>query len=276
MSCNFKIAICQMRVDKDKQENIHNAQTMIKKAAAGNANLAVLPEMFNCPYENSKFPVYVENLKSSETIQAISNTARESGIYVVAGSIPEADAGRIYNSSVILSKNGDIIGVHRKMHLFDIDVEGRIRFKESDTLSPGGSVTTVDTEFCRIGIAICYDMRFPELIRLMALKDAKVIIIPAAFNMVTGPAHWELLIRTRALDNQVFIAAASPARDKNSSYVAYGNSMVAGPWGDVKVKAGDSEELLFYDIDLRELDKVRNELPLLKHRRNDLYELREK
>jgi len=159
------------------------------------------------------------------------------------------------------------------MHLFDVDVKGKIRFKESDTLFPGNNITVVETEHCKIGIAICYDIRFPELIRLMALEGAKAIIIPAAFNMVTGPAHWDLLIRGRAVDNQVFVAAASPARDENSGYVAYGNSMIADPWGNILAKAGSGEEIVYCDINLNELDRVRNEMPLLQHRRKDVYEL---
>lgn len=270
-----KLALCQMNVVDNKSQNIAKAVDMIKIASENKADIIVLPEMFNCPYSNNKFIEYAEGRQDGETLNAISKTAKKLGTYVVAGSIPELDEGKIYNSSFVFDRNGEIIAVHRKVHLFDIDVPGGITFKESNTLSAGNKVTVVDTEFCKIGIAICYDMRFPELFRLMALKGAELIIIPAAFNMVTGPAHWELTIRTRALDNQVYMAVASPARNTKASYVAYGHSMVSNPWGSVMGRASENEEIIYVDIDLNEVDRIRNELPLLKHRREDLYELQE-
>jgi predicted amidohydrolase len=193
-------------------------------------------------------------------------------VFIIAGSIPELDGDKIYNSCFIFNNYGEIIGRYRKMHLFDIDTAD-IKFKESDTLSSGNKIGVFDTDLTKIGVAICYDMRFPELLRIMTLKGAQLIIIPGAFNMTTGPAHWELLIRCRAVDNQVFIAAASPARNEELSYVAYGNSMIAGPWGDVIVKAGEDEEIIYAEINLEDLKKVRSELPLLENRRQDIYQI---
>lgn len=270
----FKLAICQMKVVSDKKANISKAVEMLMSAAAEKIDIAVLPEMFNCPYDSKRFGEYAET-QTGETVKAISNAASEHGIYVIAGSIPELSEGNIYNTSFIFDRSGNIIGKHRKMHLFDIDVHNRITFRESDTLSAGNAITVAYTEFCPIGIAICYDMRFPELMRLMSLKGAKLIIVPAAFNMITGPAHWEPLIRVRAVDNQVFMAAASPSSDESADYVAYGHSMIVGPWGNVLKKAGKGEEILFEDINLSEVERIRKELPLLKHRRTDIYELRE-
>lgn len=275
MKENFKLAVCQMGVEDDKNKNIARAIDMIKDAGANKAELVVLPEMFNCPYSNSKFPEYCEKVDEGETLAAISKTAKQLGLHIIAGSIPELDSGRLYNSSYIFDRSGEILGRHRKVHLFDIDVPGEITFKESDVLTPGDQVTVVDTELCKIGVAICYDVRFPELIRLMALKGASLVAIPAAFNMTTGPAHWELLMRTRALDNQVYIAAASPARDEKASYIAYGNSMIVEPWGTVIARAGEGEEIVYADMDLSRVNKVRDELPLLKHRRVDIYEIEE-
>lgn len=272
----FRLAICQMNVVDNKDENIGKAISMLETAARNNANIVVLPEMFNCPYSNDKFPLYAERENNGITIRAVSEAAQKLGIYIIAGSIPEVSSNHIYNSSFIFDNKGKIIGKHQKMHLFDIDVPGKIRFKESDTLSPGRNITVVDTEFCKIGVAICYDMRFPELLRLMALQGAKLIVIPAAFNMTTGPAHWEILIRTRALDNQVYMAAASPARDENASYVAYGHSMIVDPWGGKIVEAGSEEKIIYSDVDLALVDRVRSELPLLKHRRNDVYDIKPK
>ncbi|MEG0662965.1 MAG: nitrilase-related carbon-nitrogen hydrolase, partial [Anaerovoracaceae bacterium] len=139
------------------------------------------------------------------------------------------------------------------------------------TLTPGNAATVVDTKYGKIGVAICYDVRFPELSRRMALDGAKVIILPAAFNMTTGPAHWSLSMRARALDNQVYFAANAPARDENGPYVAYGHSMIVSPWGEVLMEADEKEDIIYSEIDTDYVDSIRDQLPLLKHRREELY-----
>ncbi len=268
----FKIAICQMLVTEDKMQNVENAESMIREAAKNGAQVIVLPEMFNCPYENKYFPLYAE-IYPGKTTEQLSLLALELSIYLVAGSIPEREDDIIYNTSFVFDPKGQLIGRHRKMHLFDIDVEGGIRFKESDTLGYGEDITVIDTTFGKMGIAICYDMRFPEMMRLMALEGAEVIIVPAAFNMTTGPAHWDIIIKARALDNQVYFVAASPARNMEASYHAYGHSSIVGPWGDVIAQADEQETILYGEVDLERVKKVRKELPLLQHRRTALYDV---
>lgn len=275
MKNNFKLAVCQLQVVDDKESNINKALEMIKLSAENSADIIVLPEMFNCPYNNNKFKEYAEIKEESKTLKAISKAARDYNVLIVAGSIPELDKDKIYNSCFIFNNNGEILGQYRKMHLFDIDTSG-IRFKESDTLRAGNQIGMFETKYAKIGVAICYDMRFPELFRIMALKGVQLFIIPGAFNMTTGPAHWELLIRCRAVDNQVFIAAASPARNDELTYIAYGNSMITNPWGDIMARAGENEEIIYADINLDNLGKTRKELPLLKNRRDDIYSLIEK
>ncbi len=179
----------------------------------------------------------------------------------------------VYNTSYIFDRQGEQIAKHRKMHLFDIDIRGGQRFFESETLTAGSQVTVFDTEFGRMGLMICFDIRFPELARLMTLKGAKAILVPAAFNMTTGPAHWELAFRSRAVDNQVFMVGCSPARDMESSYHAYGNSLVVSPWGDIRARLDEKEGILFCEIDLDETGTVREQLPLLRARRTDVYRL---
>lgn len=161
------------------------------------------------------------------------------------------------------------------MHLFDINVPGGQQFKESDTLTPGNSVTVFDTEFGKMGICICYDFRFPELARLMVLKRAQVIFVPGAFNMTTGSAHWEIMFRSRALDNQVFIFGTAPARDIGASYVSWGHSIAVAPWGNVITHMDEKEGYTITEIDLETVKKVRQQFPLLQHRRTDLYKLTE-
>lgn len=271
----FKIGLCQIQVEENKDVNIKKAERFIREAAENGSQLVVLPEMFNCPYENKYFPLFAEEYPG-ETTTVLAKLAKELGIYIVGGSIPEKDQDVIYNTSYIFDRRGSCIGRHRKMHLFDIDVKGGIRFKESDSLGYGEDVTVIDTEYCKIGVAICYDMRFPELMRLMTLEGAQVILVPAAFNMTTGPAHWELLLRARALDNQVYFVAASPSRNMQASYHAYGHSSIVNPWGEVISEADERECIIYGEVDLQMVEKIRKELPLLKHRRADLYELRKK
>lgn len=271
MSKSIRLCLCQMKVVDDKDANISKAVQMIGRAAENNADVIALPEMFNCPYDNSKFSSYAEDLENGKTVNAIKKAAKDSKICVIAGSIPELSEGKIYNTCVAVDSCGKAIGRHRKIHLFDVNIPGKIVFKESDTLSPGRDITVVDAGVLKIGIAICYDVRFPEIFRIMALRGAQIVVIPANFNMTTGHLHWELLMRARAVDNQIFIAAVSSARDEKAHYVAYGNSMVTDPFGNVLGRLGEAEDMLFVDIDLMELDRIRNELPILKHRREDVY-----
>ncbi len=270
----FKIGICQMNVLDNKEKNLAKAEKMIREAAK-NSQIIALPEMFNCPYENAAFPEYAEEYPG-KTTRVLSSLAKELDIYLFGGSIPELNNGTIYNTSYIFNRKGALIGKHRKIHLFDIDIEDGIRFKESDSLGKGDKITVVDTGYGPIGIAICYDMRFPELIRLMVMKGARIIIVPAAFNMTTGPAHWDLTLRARALDNQVYYAAVSPARNNDASYQAYGHSALVSPWGEILEQANEKETILYGEIDMDYLKKIRTQLPLLLHRRTDLYEIIEK
>jgi len=264
------LAICQMEVAKSKDKNLLKAEKMIIEAALKGAEIIVLPEMFNCPYQNDFFIKFAETYPGKSTA-LISRLAKKFSVYIIGGSIPEKDGTKIYNTSYSFDKKGNLAAKHRKVHLFDINVENGISFKESDTLSPGNKITVFDTEYCKFGVAICYDMRFPELIRKMTLCEARIIIIPAAFNMTTGPAHWHVTARARALDNQVYFICASPASDTKASYVAYGHSLAADPWGKIIAEAGEKEEILCFEIDLDYLEKVRRELPLLKHRREAIY-----
>ena len=273
----FKIALCQMLVSQSKTENINKAKSLIKEAVAKCAEMVILPEMFNCPYDNSFFPAFAETYPDGDTIKFLSQTANENKIYLVGGSIPESaeteKGNKIFNTSFFFNPQGELVARHRKVHLFDIDIEGGISFRESDTLGRGEHITIAGTKWCDMGLAICYDMRFPELMRAMVLNGAEVILIPAAFNTTTGPVHWETTIKSRAVDNQAFVVAASPARNLEAGYHAYGHSMVVDPWGQILAQAGTEEEIIYADIDLKRVAKIRSQLPLLKHRRTDLYKL---
>ena len=267
----MKLAQIQMHVTADKAANLRHAEELLRSVRG--ADMAILPEMFCCPYDNGCFRAYGEPAGGA-AYQMLSRTARELGLWLVGGSLPELEGGRVYNTSFVFDPQGTCAARHRKMHLFDIDVEGGQRFRESDTLSPGNDITLFDTPWGRMGLCICFDLRFEELCRVMALEGARVLLAPAAFNMTTGSAHWELLLRQRAVDDQCFTVGTSPARDESASYVAWGHSMVCDPWGTVLRQCGAGEEVAVTELDMERVDAVRRQLPILSARRTDVYELR--
>lgn len=278
----MKISLIQLKNLGDNGSNLAHAVEMIDKVAsgAGAPDMIVLPEMFSCPYKTSKFPVFAQEDGGSNW-QKLSAAAKRNHVYLVAGSMPELEISRdccehsekIYNTSYVFDRNGIQIAKHRKVHLFDVDIKGGQRFKESDSLAPGNQITTFETEFGKIGLMICFDIRFPEMARLMQLDGAKMIIVPAAFNMTSGPKWWDLMFRTRAVDNQLFMAGCSPARDENASYVAWGHSVVCDPWGTVLGQLDIEEDVLTVEVDFSEIEKVRQQVPLTTARRTDLYSL---
>lgn len=270
----IKIAIGQLAVTPDKSLNITKGKNMIQEAAKAKCQVVVLPEMFNCPYQVELFSQYAEGYPDGETVTMLSQTAAREKIVVVGGSIPERDEnGIVFNTSFIFDESGTLLGRHRKMHLFDVEIKNGTQFKESSILSSGQDITVFKAAGLTLGVGICYDIRFPELSRLMTLAGAELLIFPAAFGMTTGPAHWELLMRSRAIDNQVFIVGAAPAMLQSAPYQAYGHSIVVDPWGRTIAMAGFEETLLIVELDLDIINKVRSELPLLKHLRSDLYEI---
>lgn len=271
MKANLKIAICQMQVSDNKATNLKHAEEIVLEASQKGAQMVILPEIFNAPYQNNTMVEYAESFPGKSTA-FMSNLACNNKIVLVGGSIPEMDkAGKIFNCSYIFDRQGALIGKHRKIHLFDIDIPGQISFKESEVFSAGDSLEIIQhPDFC-FAVIICYDVRFPELARMAALKGAKLLVIPAAFSMATGQSHWELLMRTRAVDNQMFVVAASPARNSSSGYKAWGHSIAVDPWGNIIAAGGIGEEIIYAELDWSLVDKVRQELPILQHRRPDLY-----
>lgn len=269
----IKIAAIQMSTVADKMENVRTVKAYLEKIKDENPDCVILPEMFCCPYQTENFPIYAEK-EGGPVWQQLSGYAKQYGIYLIGGSMPEKDAeGNVYNTSYIFDREGKQIGKHRKVHLFDIDIKGGQTFKESDTLTAGDSDTVFDTEFGKIGVMLCFDIRFPELSRMMVNDGAKVIFVPAAFNMTTGPAHWELSFRTRALDNQIYMVGCAPARDVSAGYISWGHSIVTDPWGRVIDMLDEKKGILLAELDMDYEEQVREELPLLKSRRKDIYQL---
>ena len=271
----IKVGLIQMKVKDKKDDNLHKAAKLIDKICKEDVDMVILPEMFSCPYNTKNFPIYAEK-EGDYSYKFLSEISKRNNIYLIAGSIPEKEDNNIYNTSYVFNRQGEKIAKHRKIHLFDIDIKNKQTFRESDTLSAGDKVTVFDSEFGKIGLCICYDFRFPEIARLMVDKGAKVIIVPASFNMTTGPAHWDIMFKSRAIDNQVYTIGCSPARDYDYSYISYGHSLIVSPYGDILCELDEKEGFITYDIDLNYVDEIREQLPLLKHRRRDLYELLEK
>ena len=269
----MKIAQIQMTVSGDKTADIRRACDFVR--SAGSIDLAILPEMFCCPYDTACFRSYGEE-RGGEAYTTLSALAKERGIYLVGGTIPELEGDSVYNTCYVFDPQGRCIARHRKTHLFDIDVEGGQSFRESDTLTAGRDVTTFDTPWGVMGVCVCFDFRFEELSRLMALRGAQILFVPAAFNMTTGPAHWELLFRQRAVDNQCFTVGCAPARDMTAAYHSWGHSIVCDPWGTVVTHLDEKEAVAITDLDLSRVSAIRRQLPLLSARREDLYEIREK
>ena len=277
MSNLLRLACAQIHVSADKQANIATACSQVAAAAAAGAHMLALPECWNSPYAVTAFPDYAEHIPAVGTalaassayddtcpsLAAVARAAAEHRMWVVAGSIPERSGdGSLYNTAAVLSSDGTLIAAHRKMHLFDIDIPGAITFKESDSLQPGSAVTTFDTPWGTAGLAICFDMRFPELAAAMVQAGARLLFYPGAFNTTTGPMHWELLARARAVDSQCWLAAVSPAQDCEAGYVAYGHTILVDPWGQVVEQAGTDAALLVQEVDMDEVARVRERIPL--------------
>jgi predicted amidohydrolase len=209
--------------------------------------------------------------------------ARENNIYLIGGSIPEAvttpspsasgtPTTTYYNTSLTFSPTGQLLATHRKIHLFDISIPGKITFRESDVLSPGNKLTLIDLpEYGQIAVAICYDVRFPELATIAARKGCFALIYPGAFNLTTGPLHWRLLGQARAVDSQLYVALCSPARDMSAGYHAWGHSLVVDPMAQVLVEAGEGEEIVVADLDGERIEEARKGIPLRDQRRFDVY-----
>jgi omega-amidase len=243
--------------------------------------LIVLPECFNSPYGCQYFPKYAECIlptpptkEEAPSWHALSSIAADANAYVVGGSIPEyvPETKKYYNTSLVFSPAGDLIASHRKTHLFDIDIPGKIKFKESEVLSPGDKVTVLELPgYGKIGLAICYDIRFPELAMIAARKGAFMLVYPGAFNTTTGPLHWSLLGRARAVDNQVYVALCSPARDMNANYHAWGHTMAIDANAEIMAEAGENETIIYADLKGSKIEDTRTGIPINSQRRFDVY-----
>lgn len=273
----FKVALCQMKVINDKKANLAKAKSMIEEAVKRHkAELVVLPEFFNSPYGLEYTEKYAEEESNSQSLEVLSKVAKEQKVNLIGGSLPIKDNGKFYNTSYCFDRKGEIKARHRKVHLFDIDIPGRMTYQESAVLSPGTNFTVFDSDVAKIGIGICYDIRFGEYAQILKkYHSIDMLVYPAAFNTVTGPMHWELLHKSRALDNNVFLALCSPARNVETPdvYQCYGHSSIVNPFARTLATTDHEETIISAEIDKKEIKEIQQQIPTWNQKRGDMYEL---
>ena len=271
----MRVAAVQLNSTADKARNLEVAERLVRAAAADGAELAVLPEKWNLLGDSAALLAGAEPL-DGPTIDAARSWARELGIHLVAGSIAERVEGqeRSFNTSTLISPEGELEAAYRKIHMFDVDVGG-VAYRESEHEEPGSDVVTAplsaELEGVTIGMTVCYDLRFPELYRILAVRGARVITIPSAFTLETGRDHWDVLLRARAIENQAFILAPNQVGEAPPHYRSYGRSAIVDPWGVVLARAADVECFVAADLDLDLQDRIRAALPSLANRRPEAY-----
>ncbi len=263
----FSAAALQLRASADKRENFKRADTLARDAARRGATLIALPELFFWGGSREDEHVMAEPIPGPTT-DALSELARDLEVVLVGGSILEAVDGedKVYNTACVFDTAGELIARYRKVHLFDVDISGRVAVRESDTRLAGDEAVVVETDVARIGLAVCYDLRFPELFRKLVDDGAEVVCMPSAFTFATGAAHWDVLVRSRAIENQIYVVAPNQYGRGGSGIHNFGNSMIVDPWGTVLARAADNHGLALADLDLGYVKKVRQEIPCLDHR----------
>jgi predicted amidohydrolase len=268
----MRAAAVQLNSTADKDRNRATAERLVHAAAVDGAELVVLPEKWSILGDPDALRAGAEPL-DGPTLAAAAGWARELGIHLVAGSVAERldDGDRLANTSVLFGPDGERIAVYRKIHMFDVDVGG-VAYRESATEDPGEEIVTAPAGEVELGLAICYDVRFPELMRILGVRGAQVIALPAAFTRPTGGGHWEVLVRARAIENQLFMVASGQIGEAPPHYDSWGHSMIVDPWGRVLAEAPDEECFVAADLDFAEQERIRKSLPALANRRPGIYE----
>ena len=266
----FKLAVCQMDSVNDKEKNLAFAREMIEEAAGEGAQMIAFPETMN--YMGKGYKYQAESLEG-ETFTFLAAQAKAHRIWIMTGSIPVIhESGKPTNTLALISPEGKLICTYSKVHMFDVDIDDGASFQESAGNTAGDEIVTADTPFGKMGFSICYDLRFGEIYRLMALAGAKLIFVPSSFTAKTGAAHWEVLLRARAIENGIYIAAPAQTGHKAVSD-AYGHALIIDPWGRILAEKKEGTGLIYAEIDPEMPEKIRRQIPSLKNRREDIYQL---
>ncbi len=269
---SFKTAVIQIDSGSDKAKNLAKIEKFILEACSRQAKFIALPEVFNLRGVHDESIENAEDINSGETIQLIKKLARENQVWILAGSlmIKANDKGLPFNTSLLVSSTGELVASYKKMHLFDM-VQGSTQIRESSRNQSGTSsqvaALNIAGQNCKLGMSICYDLRFPELYRKYADERVELITVPSAFTHYTGQAHWQVLCRARAIENQAYVIAPNQC-GTGGTVRSYGHSLIVDPWGEILAEAsGDKEEIIYANIDLKRLNEIRSKLPVLEHRK---------
>lgn len=264
----MRVAVCQLNARDDRKANLATAGELLGRAAAAGADLAILPEYVDYLGPASRLPA--PERTDGEFAEFFAAIARQYGMWVLAGSFHEAgpDPEHTYNTSLVFDRAGGLAATYRKIHLYDVEIPGRVSYLESRTVAAGTKPVVVDVDGVRVGLSICYDLRFPELYRQLTTDgEAELLVVPAAFMLHTGRDHWEVLLRARAIENQCYVAAAGQIGDHDPGRTCFGRSMVIDPWGTVIGQAPDTVGIVVVELDFDRLREIRTELPSLANRR---------
>jgi predicted amidohydrolase len=272
MSDRIRVACVQLTSRQDKAANLSRAEALVARAASTGADIVVLPEKWNLIGSADDYRAAAEPLEGGESVEAMSRWARTLGVTLVGGSITERREGRekLSNTSCVFDPQGELVAVYRKIHLFDVEVGGHV-YRESEAEEPGTEPVVAHAEGWAVGLSVCYDVRFPELYRILALEGAELATVPAHFTTPTGRDHWHVLLRARAIENQFYVAAAGQVGETIAGKPAYGRSLIVDPWGTVLAQAPDEETVIVAALDRERLRDIRSKLPSLANRRADAY-----
>ena len=272
MPDRIRLACVQMTSRADKAANLETAERLVAQAAATGADVIVLPEKWNAIGHADVYRAAAEPLEGGESAVAMSEWSRRHGVTLVGGSIAERREGRdkLSNTSLVFDPEGQLVAVYRKIHLFDVEVGGVV-YQESEVEEPGEESVLAEAEGWKIGLSVCYDVRFPELYRILALEGAELVTVPAHFTTPTGKDHWHVLLRARAIENQLYVAAAAQIGETMPGKPAYGRSLIIDPWGVVVAQAPDEETVITAELDRAHLLDIRTKLPSLANRQANAY-----
>ena len=262
------IAAIQMESTPDVQDNVEMACQLIKQAAYQGASLAALPENFaTLGLSREQSFAMAEPFNDGKIQKQLASCAKENKIWLLGGTLPllGATGNKFFSSCLMWNDNGELVARYNKIHMFDVMVGKEDVYRESDNVQPGNEIVLVDTPFGKIGLAVCYDLRFPELFRAFMLKGVDIIVLPSAFTIPTGKAHWEVLLRSRAIENLCYVVAPAEVGRRHDGRGTYGHSMIVGPWGDILAKVDEGNAVVMAEVDLVNMQRIRQEFPSLSH-----------